>query len=98
MSGFIIEHVVLILWMNVIGLNPVPTFELQIREEVLHDLSLRKLSVKVSIEFLKLTSNLSRGLILTHWVNHELKGVRVVSDHLLLGLASRGWSGDVRHA
>jgi len=52
--------------MNVIGLNPVPTFELQIREEVLHDLSLRKLSVKVSIEFLKLTSNLSRGLILTH--------------------------------
>ena len=52
--------------MKVISLCIVFTFELQIREEVLHDLSLGELSVKVAIEFLKLTSNLSRGLILTH--------------------------------
>lgn len=42
------------------------TFELQIREEVLDDLSLGELAVEIAIEFLKLAGNLGRGLIRTH--------------------------------
>ena len=49
---------------NVISIHIVPTFELQIREEVLDDLALGKLSVKVAIEFVKLTSHFSRGLLI----------------------------------
>lgn len=76
--------------MRVISMG-ILTFELQIREEVLDDLSLGELAVEIAIEFLKLAGNLGRGLIRTHWIDHQLKGVRVVSDHLLW-LSSRGCS------
>ena len=80
--------------MNVIS-KGILTFELQIREKVLDDLSLGELAVEIAIEFLKLASNLGRSLLIrTHWIDHKLKGMRVVSDHLLwLSSTSRGnWS------